>query len=74
MQLLLNGGQLGGTRLLQAATVRDVERSHTGNVRARLQTSTNPNLSKDFPVGAGAGRERGRPIHHSHSSAPFFHS
>jgi CubicO group peptidase (beta-lactamase class C family) len=54
VQMLLNGGQLGGARLLQAGTVRDIERSHTGNVRVRLQKSTNQNLSKDFPVGAGA--------------------
>jgi methyl acetate hydrolase len=39
---------------VQAATVREMARSHTGNVHARLQKSTNPNLSKDFPVGAGA--------------------
>ena len=54
VQMLLNGGSLGGTRILQAATVREMERSHTGNVHARLQKSTNPNLSKDFPIGAGA--------------------
>ena len=54
VQMLLNGGRLGDTRLAQAASVRDMGRSHTGSVHARLQKSTNPNLSKDFPVGAGA--------------------
>ena len=54
VQMLLSGGQLGGTRLVQAATVREMARSQTGNVHARLQKSTNPNLSKDFPTGAGA--------------------
>jgi CubicO group peptidase (beta-lactamase class C family) len=54
VQMLLQEGRLGQARLLQAGTVREMIRNHTGDVVVRTQPSTNLNLSKPFPVGAGA--------------------
>jgi len=53
LQMLLNGGQLGGARLLKASTVAEMLKPHTNGVRVRLQPSANPTLSKPYPLGAG---------------------
>jgi methyl acetate hydrolase len=53
VQMLLDGGQLGATRILKERTVRTMFQSHTGSVVVQPQPTTNPSLSKPFPRGAG---------------------
>ena len=53
LQMLLNDGRAGSTRLLQADTVRTIFRSHTGRVAVQRQETTNRGLSLPFPDGAG---------------------
>jgi CubicO group peptidase (beta-lactamase class C family) len=53
LRMLLNGGRLGSTRILNEKTVKTMFENHTGNVVVQPQKSTNLSLSRDFPVGAG---------------------
>jgi CubicO group peptidase (beta-lactamase class C family) len=53
LRMLLNRGTLNGRRILSERSARTMFENHTGNVVAKLQESTVPSLSKDFPVGAG---------------------
>ncbi len=53
LRMLLNGGRLGQTRILNEKTVTTMFENHTGTVVVPLQQSTNLSLSRNFPVGAG---------------------
>ncbi len=53
VQMILNRGRLGTTRLLKAQTVQDMSRDQTGNVRVRLQPTANIEYSNPFPLGVG---------------------
>jgi len=53
LRMLLNGGKLGNTRILNEKTVKTMFENQTGSVVVPLQQSTNLSLSKNFPVGAG---------------------
>jgi CubicO group peptidase (beta-lactamase class C family) len=53
VRMLLNDGRAGSTRLLQERTVRTIFESHTGPVVVQTQQTTNPALSRPFPLGAG---------------------
>jgi CubicO group peptidase (beta-lactamase class C family) len=53
LQMLLNRGQLGGTRVLKEQTVREMTRNQTGSVKVRLQPSADPARAKPYPLGAG---------------------
>jgi methyl acetate hydrolase len=53
LQMLLNGGELGGARILKASTVADMLKPHTNGVRVRPQPTASPGLSKPYPLGAG---------------------
>jgi CubicO group peptidase (beta-lactamase class C family) len=53
LQMLLNEGRTGSTRLLEADTVRTLFRNHTGRVVVQRQETTNRGLSLPFPEGAG---------------------
>lgn len=53
VRMLLNDGRAGSTRLLQERTVRTIFDSHTGPVVVQTQQTTNPALSRPFPLGAG---------------------
>jgi len=53
VQMMLNGGQLGNTRLLKAETVREMGRNQTGNLKVQLQPTADSDYSKPFPLGAG---------------------
>jgi len=53
VRMLLNRGQLGGTRLLKEQTVADMRRNQTGNVKVRLQPVADASRSKPYPLGAG---------------------
>jgi methyl acetate hydrolase len=53
VQMFLNHGRLGSTRLLKDETVREMSRNQTGSVRVRLQPTANTDYSKPYPMGAG---------------------
>ena len=53
VQMILNHGQLGGTRLLKAETVRAMGRNQTGDVKVRLQPVALAAYAKPYPLGAG---------------------
>jgi len=53
LRMLLNGGTLGGTRILSEKSVKTMLEPNTGSVVVKEQQSANLSLSKNFPVGAG---------------------
>jgi len=53
LRMLLNKGTLNGKRILSEASVKTIFENHTGKVVVPLQESTNPPLSRNFPLGAG---------------------
>jgi len=53
LRMLLNDGELDGTRLLSAASVEAMRSNQIGTINVETQVSTNPARSADFPVGAG---------------------
>ncbi len=53
VQMILNRGRIGATRLLKEESVREMGRNQTGNVKVRLQPAANTAYSKPFPLGAG---------------------
>jgi CubicO group peptidase (beta-lactamase class C family) len=53
LRMLLNGGELEGTRLLSDASVEAMTANQIGAIKVETQRSTNPGLSADFPIGAG---------------------
>ena len=52
IRMILNGGQLGGVRVLTERTVREISRNQMGAIRVRQQPSANAALSKPYPLGA----------------------
>ncbi len=53
VQMILNRGRLGTTRLLKKETVREMGRNQTGSVKVRMQPVANADYSKPYPLGAG---------------------
>ncbi len=53
VQMILNKGQLGGTRILKESTVAEMSKNQIGSVKVRLQPSADPLRSKPYPLGAG---------------------
>jgi CubicO group peptidase (beta-lactamase class C family) len=53
LQMLLNRGTLGNTRIISERSAKSMLEVHTGDVVVGEQKSTNQALSRDFPVGAG---------------------
>ena len=53
LRMLLNGGTLGGRRILSEKSAKTMFEGHTGSVVVQPQESANLALSKNFPVGAG---------------------
>jgi CubicO group peptidase (beta-lactamase class C family) len=53
LRMLLNGGILGGKRILSEASVKTMLAPHTGSVVVQPQQSSNLSLSRNFPLGAG---------------------
>lgn len=53
LRMLLNDGELDGTRLLSAASVEAMRSNQIGSINVETQVSTNPDRSANFPVGAG---------------------
>jgi methyl acetate hydrolase len=53
LRMLLNGGKLVDTRILSEKSVKTMLEPNTGSVVVKEQQSSNPALSRNFPVGAG---------------------
>jgi CubicO group peptidase (beta-lactamase class C family) len=53
VQMLLNRGQLGGTRLLSERTIAEMTRNQTGSVKVRPQPTADPLRARPYPLGAG---------------------
>jgi CubicO group peptidase (beta-lactamase class C family) len=53
LQMLVNDGRIGSTKIMNPDTVRTMFRNHTGSVVVEQQVTTNPGLSASFPLGAG---------------------
>jgi methyl acetate hydrolase len=56
IRMLLNGGRLGSVRLLSERSVRLMGENHIGAVVVDTQEIGLPELSKPFPLGAGADK------------------
>jgi methyl acetate hydrolase len=56
LRMLLNRGSMNGKRFLAERTVKTIFENHMGGVLVSEQQSTNPALSKNFPLGAGKDR------------------
>jgi CubicO group peptidase (beta-lactamase class C family) len=56
LRMLLNRGTLNGKRILSERSAKTMFDVHSGNVVVQTQTSANPGLSKNFPLGAGKDR------------------
>jgi CubicO group peptidase (beta-lactamase class C family) len=54
VQMLVHQGRLGPTRHLRTGMVNTIRRNQMGDIVVQTQPSTNPQLSKPFPMGAGA--------------------
>lgn len=59
LRMILNGGELDGTRLLTAATVDVMTRNHIGELRVQPMPSTNPALSEDAEFFPGTAKSWG---------------
>ncbi|HKE85071.1 MAG TPA: serine hydrolase domain-containing protein [Vicinamibacterales bacterium] len=53
VQMVLNKGHLGGTRILKESTIAEMSKNQIGTVRVRLQPTADPLRSKPYPLGAG---------------------
>ncbi len=53
MRMLLNEGTLDGVQLLDEATVALMGQNQIGDIFVAEQVSTNPGISRNFPLGAG---------------------
>ncbi len=54
LRMILNGGELDGTRILSPESVEPMLTNQMGGIVVETQVSTNTARSLDFPVGAGA--------------------
>jgi methyl acetate hydrolase len=53
MQMLLNGGHLGATKILSERSVKMMGENNIGSLFVQLQPTTDPSYAKAFPLGAG---------------------
>jgi methyl acetate hydrolase len=53
MRMLLNGGQLGGTRILTESSVKMMGQNQIGSIFVEEQPAADPLRTKPFPLGAG---------------------
>jgi CubicO group peptidase (beta-lactamase class C family) len=53
MRMLLNDGTLDGVQILDDATVAMMGQNQIGDIFVEEQVSTNPGLTRNFPLGAG---------------------
>ena len=53
LQMFLNDGKFRGATLLKKDSIQAMSKNQIGDVIVQTQTTTNPGLSQNFPVGAG---------------------
>ncbi|MET0216127.1 MAG: serine hydrolase domain-containing protein [Vicinamibacterales bacterium] len=53
MRMLLNGGQLGGTKILSESSVKMMGQNQIGSIFVEEQPAADPLRTKPFPLGAG---------------------
>ncbi len=53
MRMLLNGGQLGGTKMLSESSVKMMGQNQIGSIFVEEQPAADPLRTKPFPLGAG---------------------
>ncbi|MGA8144963.1 MAG: serine hydrolase domain-containing protein [Candidatus Acidiferrales bacterium] len=53
MQMFLNGGRSGSTKILSESSVKMMGENNIGSIFVELQTPSDESLAKPFPVGAG---------------------
>ena len=53
LQMFLNDGKFRGATLLKKDSIQAMSKNQIGDVIVQTQTTTNPALSQNFPVGAG---------------------
>jgi methyl acetate hydrolase len=53
MRMLLNGGQLGGTKILTDSSVKMMGQNQIGSIFVEEQPAADPLRTKPFPLGAG---------------------
>jgi CubicO group peptidase (beta-lactamase class C family) len=53
MRMILNGGRLGGVRILGQRSVQLMEQNQIGAIFVTQQPAANPALTRPFPLGAG---------------------
>jgi methyl acetate hydrolase len=53
VQMFLNGGRLGTTRILSESSVRQMSENNIGALFVELQPAADPSVTKPFPLGAG---------------------
>jgi methyl acetate hydrolase len=53
MQMLLNGGHLGRTKILSASSVKMMGENNIGSIFVELQPAIDPSFAEPFPLGAG---------------------
>jgi len=53
LQMLLNLGQFGNSRLLTEQSVKELTQNQIGNIKVEQQPGAIPHLSNPFPLGAG---------------------
>jgi methyl acetate hydrolase len=53
MRMLLNGGQLGGTKILTESSVKMMGQNQIGSIFVEEQPAADPLRTKPFPLGAG---------------------
>jgi methyl acetate hydrolase len=53
MRMLLNGGQLGGTKILAESSVKMMGQNQIGSIFVEEQPAADPLRTKPFPLGAG---------------------
>jgi methyl acetate hydrolase len=53
MQMLLNGGHLGPSKILSENSVKMMGENNIGSIFVEVQQAADPSLAKPFPLGAG---------------------
>lgn len=53
MSMMLNGGSLEGAKIISAKSVETMGKNQIGSVVIETQPAANPELIKEFPIGAG---------------------
>jgi CubicO group peptidase (beta-lactamase class C family) len=56
VQMFLNGGRAGGTKLLSEASVRAMGQNHIGAIFVEEQPAADPQRTRPFPLGAGTDK------------------